>query len=125
MSRLSFRAWRGKHYIGLTELLSALGRRTADMVWELRLDDVAPGPEGERLRAAADGPRISTRDLMLTAFPDGQIIDGELHAFASPGDAEPLLVLYAVDSTEWDLETADPRVLAATREAFPGAADVG
>lgn len=125
MSRLSFRAWRGKHYIGLAEVLSALGRTTANAVWELRLDEVAPGPEGDRLHTAADGPRIGTRELMLTAFPDGQIIDGELRAFAQPGDAEPLLVLYAVDSTDWDLETTDPAVLAAAREAFPGATGVG
>lgn len=124
MSRLSFRAWRGKHYIGLAEVLSALGRKIADAVWELRLDEVAPGPEGDKLRALAGGPRIGTRDLMVSAFPDGQVIDGELRAFASPDDAEPLLVLNAVDSTEWDLETADPAVLAAAREAFPEAVDV-
>lgn len=124
MSRVSFRAWRGTHYIGLAELLCALGRTTADALWELKLDDIAPGPEGDSLRAAANGQRISTRELILTAFPDGQIIDGELHAFASSADAEPFLVLYAVDSTEWDLESTDPGTIATVRAAFPEAIDV-
>ena len=124
MSRVSLRAWRGTHYIGLAELLCALGCTTADALWQLKLDDVATGPEGDNLRAMANGRRISTREIILTAFPDGQIIDGELHAFATPADSEPFLILYAVDSTEWDLESADLGTIAAIRAAFPEAVDV-
>jgi len=120
MSRTSFRAWRGKHYIGLAEVLCALGRPAADAEWELELDEVAPGPQGDALTALAGRDRATTRELILAAYPDGQIIDGALRAYADG----PLLVLYAVDSTDWDVESADPAVLAAVREAFPEAIDV-
>jgi hypothetical protein len=124
MTRVTFRAWRGKHYIGVAELLCALGRVIADAYWQLELDEVAPGPQGDALDALPDGPRVGTRDLILAAFPDGQVIDGRLLAFAAPNDAEPLLVLHAVDSSEWDVEAADPAVMAAIREALPDATTV-
>lgn len=125
MSRVSFRAWRGKHYVGLPEVLAALGRITADAVWELSLDDVSPGPQGDDLTALAGGPRVGTRQLLLAAFPDGQIIDGALRAYAGAADPAPFLTLFAVDSSEWDVESADAGILSAVREAFSTATDAG
>jgi hypothetical protein len=121
MSRVTLRAWRGKHYIGVAELLCALGRVTADAYWQLELDEVAPGPQGDALEALAEGPRTGTRDLILAAFPDGQIIDGRLLAFAADDATDPTLVLHAVDSSEWDVEASDPAVMSAVREALPDA----
>ena len=124
MSRLSFRAWRGKHYVGLAELLCALGGPTADAFWELRIDEVSPGPPGEVLESLAGGPRVTSRDLLLAAFPYGQIIDGEVRGYTAADAPDPFVVVYAVDSTDWDVESTSPAVEAAVREAFPDATDV-
>jgi hypothetical protein len=122
MSRLSFRAWRGDHYLGLAELLSALGGLTADASWELRLDEVAPGPQGVELESLAHKARVSTRELILASFPDGQIIDGELRGYTDAG--EPFIVIHAIDSSDWDVECADEKVCAAVKAVYPEAVDV-
>ena len=122
MGRLSWRAWRGDHYIGLAEVLTVLGRITADARWDLELEEVAPGPEGAALEEVAQRPRVGTRDLILAAFP-GQIIDGTLRGYAGPDETAPFLILYAVDSSDWDVETSDEAAYAAVRAAFPEAID--
>src|SRR2546430_821932 len=124
MSRLSFRAWRGDHYLGLAEFLSALGGLTADAWWELRLDEVAPGPQGTELESLAHKPRVGTRELILASFPDGQIIDGELRGYADSSATEPFITIYAVDSSDWDVECADEKLYAAVKAVYPEATDV-
>jgi hypothetical protein len=120
VKRLTFPAWRGDHYVGLAEILGALGDHLAGASWELRLDEVAPGPEGAALEALAARGRVDTAALIAASGSNGQVIDGELRAFGGES-GEPFLVLRAVDSTEWDVESADETVNAAVRAAYPSA----
>ncbi|MEV0733978.1 hypothetical protein [Polymorphospora sp. NPDC050346] len=122
--------WRDGHYVGLAELLAALGRITADASWELRIDEAAPGPEGAAIEALAQRPRVSTRDLILAAFPDGQIIDGELRGYAHllqevvPATAHrPDIVVRAIDGN-WEIECATADLHAAVMAALPDSRDV-
>ena len=54
-----------------------------------------------------------------------RIIDGSLRAYAGAADPAPFLTLFAVDSSEWDVESADAGILSAVREAFSTATDAG
>ncbi|MEV0611179.1 hypothetical protein AB0I61_33020 [Polymorphospora rubra] len=123
MKRIRLHAWRGSHYIGATELLTMLGRITAELSWELQIDEVAPGPTGARIEALARQPRVRTRALIVAAFPDGQIIDGELRGYVDGDADEPYIVLRAVDSTDWDIECVDPQVYGALKIALPDSVD--
>ncbi|MEV0730627.1 hypothetical protein [Polymorphospora sp. NPDC050346] len=123
MNHIYVRAWRSDHYIGLAELLTTLGRITAEASWELQLDEVAPGPAGSEIEALTQRERVHTRELILAAFPDGQIIDGELRGYTDDTATEPYIIVRAVDSTDWDIECEDPKVYEALKIALPESSD--
>ncbi|MEV0733619.1 hypothetical protein [Polymorphospora sp. NPDC050346] len=122
MKCIRLHAWRGSHYIGAAELLTTLGRITAELSWELQIDEVAPGPAGARIEALVRQSRVCTSELILAAFLDGQIIDGELRGYVDDAD-EPYIVLRAVDSTDWDIECVDPAVYFAVKTALVNSVD--
>lgn len=117
-------AWRGGRYVQLAELLLVLGKLVVDATWVLRVVEVAPG-DGEVSLDTWDPARVlSTFDVLHLFTPDVQLIDGELESTRRE-NGEPWLVMRAVDSTTWDIETADPKVARCLEVAYPGLASDG
>lgn len=101
----SFEAWRDEHYIGLAELIVALGATALPLEWKLDLEEIAPHPQEGELRAL-EGSLVGTLRLLRACAPDVQIIDGSASAY-SQDSGQPLVVLRAVDSTWWDVICLD------------------
>jgi hypothetical protein len=114
MTAVSFHAWRGDRYIDAASVLDALGPPAHGLVWRVAVDEMAPGDE--RLLAAS--PPLPTAALRALVGPEVQIIDGALVGF--DGDAQRVLVR-AVDSSWWDVESEDEELIARIRAAFPDA----
>jgi predicted secreted protein len=119
MKKLSIPAWRGEHYVSLGELLQLLREVVSEYSWHLNVDEASPGPRQIDLHALRADTWLKTTDLLNLVSPDAQIIDGEAVGFSQPTDTVPTIVLRAVDSTSWDLESDDPSVIARVSAAFP------
>ncbi|WP_017599738.1 hypothetical protein [Nocardiopsis lucentensis] len=55
---------------------------------------------------------------MALAAPDVQTVDGVFEGYA---DGEPRVTLNEVDSSLWEVTTADPSVIRLLRERYPDA----
>lgn len=122
MGALTFRAWRDGRYVALGEILVVLGPRILDLSWTLRLVDVAPHPRAHHLEAVPPDKSLGTLELIHLVTPDLQIVDGEVTGSAD--GLSPKVMIRAVDSTSWDIESDDVAVLSAIKYAFPDAAEL-
>ncbi|MFJ6779262.1 hypothetical protein [Streptomyces yangpuensis] len=115
MKGITFRAWQGRHYVTLAELLVRLGSFGLGLTWRVEVDEMVDPrvPEMERRSAGAG---MDTLTLLSLTTPDLQLIDAEARGFA--GD-EPVVVLTEVDSCLWDVRAADERVLDELRSHYP------
>jgi len=118
--KLTFPAWKDGHYICLTELLLLLGRVCINWNWYIRIEEVAPEPGAERLETTDPMTPIDIFTLLHLVTPRIQVIDGEITAMDSE-TSEPLLILRAVDSTSWDIETNNKEILAVVKMVYPEA----
>lgn len=121
--RLTFRSWKGTRYVSLAEILLIIGRFAVDLElrWYTRLIEVAPGPGAETLEALDASRGMNIFELLHLVTPDIQIIDGEVIARREDRGSGPSLVIRAVDSTFWDIETDVTCVIETLREAYPEA----
>ncbi|MFY0573458.1 hypothetical protein ACN28S_03015 [Cystobacter fuscus] len=117
-------AWREGHYLNLDELLRVLEQFVMGFTWKLHPGEIAPGPSAERIESVDPEELMNTLDLLRLITPDVQIIDGEILGYAHPGQELPAVVLRAVDSTSWDIESEDEEVLSVIRKVFPDAMDI-
>jgi hypothetical protein len=124
MRGVTLKAWQAEHYVGLAELLRLLEPRIEGFTWEPRLGEMAPGPEAERLEALAPEPRLTTLEVRHLFTLDVQLIDGVFLGYAHSAQTSPTIVLRAVDSTSWDIESDDEEVLALVRRAWPDVIDI-
>lgn len=121
---VTFPAWHGTSYVSAPEVLNALKSHVHEFVWQIRADEVAPGPGARQLQEISPGARLSTPELLDRLRPGAQIIDGELRGYDSTDSATPAVTLRAVDSTWWDVESEDKGLIAAVRGAFPDASPI-
>lgn len=116
---VTFRMWDGDRLRGPGEVLEVVGERTSGAAWRVEAVEAAGEAEAaaamERLGAA--GP-VPDAELRKVASSDVQLVDATL----SVGEP-PLLVIRAVDSTDWDVLSDDATLLEALRMRF-GAADL-
>lgn len=117
---MTFRAWHGDCYVSAPEVLEALEPHLQGLLWRVHVHDVAPGPGARGLQELSPSTRLSTPELLDRLRTGAQIIDGELRG-ASADDETPMVTVRAADSTWWDVESEDHRVLEAVRRAFPDA----
>ena len=110
----------------LKDLLAAVGPLARRATWAVsgvgtqELDATGEGgPELERL--ARTGGRISGAKLADLAARTRQVIWGRFEAYDGKSSAPPCLVMTSVDSTFWDVESADPKILARVSTKFPSA----
>ena len=113
----------------LAEILDALGSLTATSTWRCR-DLWVTGREDLEVRAleaaseSPEGISMTTDELAGFAAQVAQVIDGEFSAIV-PGETEPWLVIRAVDSSWWEVFSANGRVFDALRLRFTDLRDVG
>ncbi len=114
-----FSAWRGAHYVTLAELLGRLGSFGSGLRWR-----VACGEEWDltvelERRSAGDG--MDTLTLLSLTTPGVQLTDAVAYGFAG---GVPVVVLAESDSTFWQVQAADERVLGELRCHYPDATPV-
>jgi hypothetical protein len=118
--------------VDLRHLLDALGERAIHSLWEI--SEVSRF--GEPLMVTGEGranvldelarskKRISGTLLHELAHSVDQVIWGEFRAFEDGGSA-PWVIIRAIDSTWYEVETQDDAALAQIRKAFEEAQTVG
>ncbi|MFD5466395.1 hypothetical protein ACFWIQ_26715 [Kitasatospora sp. NPDC127059] len=117
MQGISFKAWRGPHYVTVAELLPLLGDSARGLRWRVECEerwDLAA--ELER-RSAGEG--MDTPTLLALVGPAVQLVDAEATGYA---DGEPVVVLTEFDSTLWEIRVADERLLDRFSDRYPDAA---
>jgi hypothetical protein len=123
MEGITFFVWRGSSGVSLLQLLELVGSaRVLESQWRLRYGDSAGEPQAaQALNDLSDsGVRFPGSTLHRLAAQGVQLIDGELSAYEDDqGDA--WLILRAVDSTHWDVESQDVGLLARLKAAIPEA----
>jgi len=124
MKGLTFKAWREDHYVSLSELLLVLGRDILEFNWRLQLDELAPHPMAKVLEEVAPEKLFETLDLLRLVTPDVQIVDGAVRGYIGASDPSPVVVIRAVDSTSWDVESENSEIIAAIKRAYPDAAEL-
>jgi hypothetical protein len=109
----SMSAWRDDHYISLAEILLCIGKSLTDLQWYVKIHEVAP----EQLEALSPAVPLSIFQLLHLVTPGIQIIDGEITAKDESGKQQ--LLLRAVDSSSWDVETDLEHIVRALEDSYP------
>jgi hypothetical protein len=108
----------------LEDLLRAAGSLSVAARWELSLIEAAGdwGAAEELHRISDAGLAIDGAVLQALAEQRPQLIEGWLKAL-DPDQADPWLILRAVDGTEWDVGT-DPETSSVFQVMHPDADDI-
>ncbi|MEU0632858.1 hypothetical protein [Streptomyces sp. NPDC005989] len=115
---VTFSAWNDGGYIGLAQILMQLGDLGSNLLWFCDIEELAPEPHDPGLDDITPGDGISTLELLRLVAPDKQVIDGRFTGFP-PGEAEAALVITAVDSSEWEIETGSLILIQRWTAAYP------
>ena len=118
--KLTFPAWNNERYLSLAELLLLIGRFFINCEWYLRVEEVAPEPGAELLEKIDPKEPIDIFTLLHLVTPEIQIVDGTVVA-VELGSHEISLVLRAIDSTSWEIESEKKDIEAIIREKYPDA----
>lgn len=110
-------AWTGDHYISLAEILLCIGKLLTDLQWYVNINEVAPEPGAEQLEALSPAVPLSIFQLLHLVTPGIQVIDGEITAKDKGG--KQLLLLRAVDSSSWDVETDLEHIVRKLEDSYP------
>jgi len=113
---LSIPAWENASYLSLEDILLAIENRCQNFIWRLHVVEAAPEPGAKMLEGIDPKASMNYFDLLDLVTPGLQIIDGE--AIAEDVDSDAYVLIRAVDSTSWDIETNMPSVEAAIQQAF-------
>jgi hypothetical protein len=101
----------------LVDVLRALGPRAERSVWRCGDVDCFGLTAGALERAITSRDPISGEQLVQLAAGLTQVIDGRFEGF-DLGEATPWVVATAVDSTWWEVRSADAAALASLRQRF-------
>jgi hypothetical protein len=101
----------------LRDILPLIGKKAYCSQWKVQNVEAIGGSGAEELHRLADeNLPVSGDRLAELANATTQIVDGEFYAFLE--DDRPWLIVRAVDSSAFDIETDDPHILEALRERF-------
>jgi hypothetical protein len=107
----------------LRDILNIIGDPALTSTWKLS-DVEANGNTAEKLHEINDkGSAISGYDLLSLSIDLTQFIDGNFEAFRNEENS-PWLVIRAIDSTEFDVETDDDQILQKVRQSFTNVSDL-
>ena len=122
--KLSMPAWKDDRYISLAEILLNIGKSLINMQWYAHIDEVAPEPGADKLEALSPMTPINIFELLHLVTPNIQIIDGEIIAKDETKTGNPYLLLRAVDSTSWDIETNLDHIALELKALYPELTDI-
>ncbi len=101
----------------LPDVLKALGPRVSSSAWAVDgLNYVSRDERDIPALHGGAGARILGTELLLSLPNLLQVIDGEFRAFEA--GREPWVIVRAVDSSWWEVESEDGVALSAIRERF-------
>ena len=114
---------RGVLSISLSNLLAILQPTIRDSVWTC--DNVeSTGKASSDLHRICDiKSKVDSETLVRLASGLDQVIDGTFSAFR-PRQSRPWLIIRAVDSSAYDVETDEPRLLDSFRTRFQRVFDI-
>lgn len=108
----------------LRDMLACVAPIVTQMNWRVRNLECT----GERAKdlhdIAARGDLITGARLVAIADGVDQVIDGEFFGYGQ-GDALPILVLRAVDSSSWDIASSSEALLDTFRRHYVTVVDAG
>ena len=108
----------------LRDVLGAIGDKGNDSVWRVSDVEASGGESALALERAADsGRNLTWTELRDLARGVVQVIDG-VFTGRLPGKVEPWLIIRAVDSSAYDIESNDEDVLRRVRAAFKDVKEV-
>jgi hypothetical protein len=119
--KISIQAWKNGNYVSLADLLRVAGSFLAEKKWYAQVNEVAPEPGADQLEKIDPGESIDFSELLQRASPNTQLVDGEI--FAMDGDYRCLLIR-AVDSTSWDIESDEQLFIDTFTKAYPDAIEI-
>ena len=107
----------------LAELISAIGDSALSSEWRIHDLDCFGDSYSEFAAASASSRAISGKRLLNLAERITQIIDGEFVGHRLSGGG-PWLVIKAVDSSWWEVWTADEVARSSLRRRFSAVSDI-
>ena len=108
----------------LRDIIRCLGEPAVESYWEIG-DLECLGPDAEAFYKQARQPaRLSGRSLLRLADHIDQVIDGEFRGYRNLGDGEPWVIVRAVDSSAYDVESNDDAALNTLRHRFKQVTDI-
>ena len=116
---LSIPAWKNANYLSLEDILLAVLDVCKHLMWRLNVSEVAPEPGAMVLNDITPEMSMNYFELIDLVKPGLQIIDGEV--IAEDINSNSYVLIRAVDSTSWDIETNMPTVIMTIKQAFPEA----
>lgn len=115
---------RGVVTVNLRDLLHLAGAKAEESEWELRNLECIGDPEADEChRLSNSNEKISGNHLIRLASGLAQVIDGEFLAFQQ-GESEPWLIIRAVDSSAYDVESEDEALLNMISKRFKDVVDI-
>jgi hypothetical protein len=116
---MTFKAWRADRYVSLWDILTALGGSVQQLLWRIRIDEAAPGPDSDQLATLSPDAWVDTPWLLRATAHDVQLIDGQVLGYRGRGSDVPCITIRAVDSTWWDVESEDHAIIEVIMTQFP------
>jgi hypothetical protein len=108
----------------LIDILRLLGSQGVNAEWEITgVECVGAGAADELHRLGEARGRVPGGILLKLAAEVTQVIDGVFAGYRN-GATHPWVVIRAVDSTAYDVESDDEAVLARIRQHFPNEAEL-
>jgi hypothetical protein len=118
---VSFSAWQGDEYRRLVAVLAAIGPPAVTARWRLRMHEVFGESAETMYELAQQGTEVSGERLAELDHGYLQIVDGELTTILG---SSPAIVVRAVDSSWWDVESDTSEIIDSVRRAFPDATEL-
>jgi hypothetical protein len=110
--------------VDLIDILRLLGPSAENAEWRMGALEAAGGAAADELHQLADtGVRVPGRTLLQLATEGTQVIDGVFTGYRT-GDNDPWVIIRAIDSSAFDVQTEDTEVLARMRERFRNVAEL-
>jgi hypothetical protein len=110
--------------VELTEILATVGDAARQSRWSLSGIEALGGCAADELHQLSDEHQaVDGTRLAHLAAGVSQIIDGEFRAFRDAAES-PWLVIYAVDSSAYDVLTDDDATLRRLRNRFQTASEI-
>jgi hypothetical protein len=110
--------------LDLKDILLLLGSQAESSEWEISQVEALDGVGAEQLHCLADKrASVPGQELVRLAFAVTQIIDGIFRGYQK-GESEPWIVIQAVDSSAFDVQSDDEGVIHQIRQQFRSVVDL-